>query len=113
MRQTSTNGAASSAGLRCDLRQGHARNLDWLPGESVHIVLTSPPYWTLKKYNDHPDQLGDIKNYETFMDELDKVWRNCYRVLVKGGRLGLGDIADSCGPVAQTGAQPVGRPRYG
>jgi site-specific DNA-methyltransferase (adenine-specific) len=54
-------------GTTCDLRQGDARNLDWLPDESVHLVVTSPPYWTLKKYNDHPDQLGDFQNYEIFM----------------------------------------------
>lgn len=69
------------------IRCGDARALDWITAESVHLVVTSPPYWTLKKYNDHPDQLGDIKDYETFHDELDKVWRECHRVLVPGGRV--------------------------
>lgn len=64
-----------------------ARQLDWIGSESVHLVVTSPPYWTLKKYNDHPEQLGDIADYEKFMDELDKVWRHCFRVLVPGGRI--------------------------
>ena len=31
------------------LRLGDARNLNWLPDESVHLVVTSPPYWTLKE----------------------------------------------------------------
>jgi site-specific DNA-methyltransferase (adenine-specific) len=82
--QDSLNGKSM---VCCDLRQGDARELDWLDDESVHLVVTSPPYWTLKKYNDHPSQLGDVERYESFMDELDKVWRHCYRVLVKGGRL--------------------------
>jgi site-specific DNA-methyltransferase (adenine-specific) len=69
------------------LHCGDARDLSWIPDESVHLVVTSPPYWTLKKYNDHPDQLGDIADYEAFLDELDKVWRHCLRVLVPGGRL--------------------------
>lgn len=69
------------------LRLGDARELDWIPEASVHLVVTSPPYFTLKKYNDHPGQLGDIADYEAFHDELDKVWRHCYRVLVPGGRL--------------------------
>ncbi len=69
------------------LRLGDARTLDWIPDASVHLVVTSPPYFTLKKYNDHPDQLGDIADYEIFHDELDKVWRHCYRVLVPGGRV--------------------------
>ena len=62
-------------------------SMDWIPDESVHLVVTSPPYWTLKKYNDHPDQLGDIDHYEAFMDELDKVWSHCYRALVQAGGL--------------------------
>jgi len=69
------------------LNQGDARDLSWIPDNSVHLVVTSPPYWTLKKYNDHPHQLGDVADYEAFHDELDKVWRHCYRVLVPGGRL--------------------------
>jgi site-specific DNA-methyltransferase (adenine-specific) len=69
------------------LRQGDARELDWIPDESIHLVVTSPPYWTLKEYNAHPGQLGHVSDYETFMDELDKVWRHCFRALVEGGRL--------------------------
>lgn len=69
------------------LHLGDARALDWIPDESVHLVVTSPPYWTLKKYNDRPGQLGDVADYERFMDELDKVWRHCYRALVPGGRV--------------------------
>ena len=69
------------------LQLGDARQLDWIADESVHLVVTSPPYWTLKKYEDHPAQLGDVTSYETFQDELDKVWRHCFRALVPGGRL--------------------------
>jgi len=70
-----------------ELHLGDARRLDWIPAESIHLVVTSPPYWTLKKYNDHPDQLGDVAEYEKFHDELDKVWGHCYRALVPGGRV--------------------------
>lgn len=69
------------------LHLGDARELDWIPDNSIHLVVTSPPYWTLKKYNDHPDQLGDVEDYEAFMEELDQVWRHCYRALVPGGRI--------------------------
>lgn len=64
-----------------------ARHLEFLAEESVHLVLTSPPYWNLKKYRDHPAQLGDVVGYRSFLDELDQVWRGCYRALVPGGRL--------------------------
>lgn len=69
------------------LVQHDARDLGFLPDASVHLIVTSPPYWTLKKYRHHKQQLGDLDDYETFLAELDKVWRHCYRVLVPGGRL--------------------------
>ena len=69
------------------LFEGDSRDLSFIPDETVHLVVTSPPYWTLKKYREHEDQLGDIEEYESFLDELDKVWKHCYRVLVPGGRL--------------------------
>jgi len=76
------------------LRQGDARRLDWITDESVHLVVTSPPYWTLKEYPDHEAQLGLVEDYERFHDELEKVWKHCYRVLVPGGRIAcvVGDV---------------------
>lgn len=69
------------------LIQGDARDLSFLQDESIHLVVTSPPYWNLKRYNDNQDQLGHISGYEQFLTELTKVWRQCFRVLVPGSRL--------------------------
>ncbi|MEW6359755.1 MAG: site-specific DNA-methyltransferase [Planctomycetota bacterium] len=69
------------------LINGDARELAYLDDASVHLVVTSPPYWNLKRYNDNPDQLGHIQDYEAFLSELEKVWRHVYRILVPGGRL--------------------------
>jgi modification methylase len=69
------------------LINGDARNLSFLEDESVHLVITSPPYWNLKRYNENPDQLGHIQGYEDFLGELEKVWRHIFRILVPGGRL--------------------------
>ena len=66
---------------------GDSRHLDWIPDGSVHVVVTSPPYWTLKEYPKNTGQLGLIEDYDRFHDELDKVWRHCFRVLVPGGRV--------------------------
>jgi len=69
------------------LINGDARDLSFVNDESVHLVVTSPPYWNLKRYNENPDQLGHVQDYETFLGELEKVWRHVLRILVPGGRL--------------------------
>jgi site-specific DNA-methyltransferase (adenine-specific) len=69
------------------LINGDARDLSFIPDESVHLVVTSPPYWNLKKYNEHPRQMGHIAAYEDFLAEIKKVWVHVFRILVPGGRL--------------------------
>jgi modification methylase len=70
------------------LNLGDARNaMSGLLEGSVHLVLTSPPYWTLKEYRDSEGQMGHIEEYDEFLTELDKVWEHCFRALVPGGRL--------------------------
>ena len=65
---------------------GNARELR-LESGSVHLVITSPPYWTLKEYPEIDGQLGRIDDYEAFLRNLKTVWSNCYDALVPGGRL--------------------------
>lgn len=69
------------------LYQRDARDFNELPEASVHLVVTSPPYWTLKEYNESAGQMGFIADYEEFLGELDRVWKNCFNALVPGGRL--------------------------
>lgn len=63
--------------------------------ESVHLVVTSPPYWTLKEYRRSKGQLGFIDDYEQFLSELDKVWEECFYALAPGGRL-ICVVGDVC-----------------
>lgn len=70
-----------------DLYRHDARAIDFLAPGSVHLVVTSPPYWTLKDYNKSSGQMGHIEEYESFLAELDKVWQTCYDALVPGGRV--------------------------
>jgi modification methylase len=79
-----------------DLYLGDSRRrLAVLPADSVHLVVTSPPYWTLKEYRQCDGQLGFIHDYERFLLELDKVWQECWRVLLPGGRL-IVVVGDVC-----------------
>jgi len=79
------------------IREGDARDLSFIPDESVHLVCTSPPYGSLKEYPDHPDQLGNLSDYDEFLVELNKVWVECLRILVPGGRVAcvVGDVCIS------------------
>jgi modification methylase len=89
------------------LRLGDARDLSWIPDASVHLVVTSPPYWTLKEYaagND--DQMGHFEDYDRFLTDLDRVWRECQRVLVGGGRICC-VVGDVCIPRKRGGRHYV------
>lgn len=79
---------------RHDVYPGDSRRMDFLMPESVHLVVCSPPYWTLKEYRDTTGQLGHVPDYESFLAELDRVWAHCYRTLVPGGRviIVVGDV---------------------
>jgi modification methylase len=80
--------------------EGDARQMEELdPNKKIHLVVTSPPYWNLKKYSDNGDglQLGHIDSREEFLHELGKVWKNCFDRLVPGGRMCVvvGDVCRS------------------
>jgi len=76
------------------LYQQDSREFD-LPPESVHLVVTSPPYWTLKEYRKSDGQLGYVVDYDEFLEELDRVWQRCFDALVPGGRL-ICVVGDVC-----------------
>lgn len=73
---------------------GDARRMDAVPDASVQLVVTSPPYNVSKEYADHNDSLS----LDEYVSLLNAVWRECYRVLVPGGRL--------CINVANTDRKP-------
>jgi site-specific DNA-methyltransferase (adenine-specific) len=75
---------------------GDARDLSAVEDNSVHLIVTSPPYFDLKPYASDANgrQLGRLHDYDLFLGQLDKVWRECRRVLVPGGRICciIGDV---------------------
>nr|QNO52641.1 hypothetical protein CKMLAADM_00006 [Methanosarcinales archaeon ANME-1 ERB6]QNO52686.1 hypothetical protein PKPCIMEP_00006 [Methanosarcinales archaeon ANME-1 ERB6] len=65
---------------------GDSRRMKEVPDESVHLIITSPPYWQLKDYGDER-QIGFHDSYEEYINNLNLVWNECHRVLHKGCRL--------------------------
>lgn len=65
---------------------GDSRNMAELADESVHLVVTSPPYWQLKDYG-NGGQIGFDDSYEDYINNLNVVWNECHRVLHRGCRL--------------------------
>jgi len=66
--------------------RGDSRQMKELSDNFVHLVITSPPYWQLKDYGTD-DQIGYNDSYENYINNLNLVWRECYRVLRNGCRL--------------------------
>ena len=77
------------------LHHGDARSMKHMASNSVHLVLTSPPYWTLKEYRETEGQLGHVEDYDEFLADLDRVWQQCFDALVPGGRL-ICVVGDVC-----------------
>jgi len=65
---------------------GDSRQMSELKDCSVHLIITSPPYWQLKDYGTD-SQIGFNDSYESYINNLNLVWSECYRVLHDGCRL--------------------------
>jgi DNA modification methylase len=56
---------------------GDSRNMEEIPDQSVHIIITSPPYWQLKNYGVE-NQIGFNNKYESYINHLNLVWNESY-----------------------------------
>jgi site-specific DNA-methyltransferase (adenine-specific) len=65
---------------------GDSRWMEEVPNESVHLIITSPPYWQLKDYG-NGNQIGFNDTYEEYINNLNLVWNECHRILHRGCRL--------------------------
>lgn len=48
---------------------------------SIDMIYTSPPYWDIEYYDEHPEQLGYKRTYEEFLNRIESILSECYRVL--------------------------------
>jgi len=56
---------------------GDSRNMEEIPDQSVHLIITSPPYWQLKDYGVE-NQIGFNDTYESYINHLNLVWNESY-----------------------------------
>lgn len=68
------------------LINGDCRKMSQIQNESVHLIVTSPPYWQLKDYGTN-NQIGFNDTYEAYINNLNLVWKECHRILMPGCRL--------------------------
>jgi len=84
---------------------GDSRAMTELADESIDLVVTSPPYWQLKDYGD-VKQIGFHSSYEEYINNLNLVWSECFRVLHAGCRLCI-NIGDQFARAAYYGRYKV------
>jgi len=70
----------------CDIHIGDSRKMKEIADNSVNLIITSPPYGALKDY-DNEEQIGLNQSYQTYIESLEDVWRECIRVLAPDGKL--------------------------
>lgn len=69
-----------------DIYGKSAEEMHEIPDNSVHLIITSPPYWNIKDYGDN-NQIGYLDSLAEYLDRLKDVWQECYRVLHPGCRM--------------------------
>ncbi len=79
------------------IRHGDAAHeLSKVDNESVHCIITSPPYWNQRDYG-HDEQIGQEDGVESYISSLTEIAEECYRVLRDDGSflLNVGDTYTS------------------
>lgn len=78
-----------SKSLRARIVIGDSRTMKEVPNESVHLIVTSPPYFNAKTYSSDFSgrDLGNINDYRLWKLEIKKVWGECFRVLQAGRKM--------------------------
>lgn len=72
------------------LYTGDSRRMTQVPDNSVQLIITSPPYYDLKNYNEdqsHDNQIGSPADYQEYLQNLNEVWKDCVRVLAPDGKI--------------------------
>lgn len=72
---------------KIEIFKGDSRNLDFIPADSVSLIVTSPPYWDKADYGSGAQDIGARDSYVAFLSKLRAVFAECYRVLAPGRKI--------------------------
>ena len=81
-----SNGIMKAIDTTHKIINGDSRKMNLVADKSIHLIITSPPYWQLKDYGEE-NQIGFHQSYEEYINNLNLVWKECERVLHGGCRL--------------------------
>lgn len=76
-------------GTRQKIITGDSRRMTKTKDDSVHLAITSPPYFNAKMYSTTPNDMGNIHDLDVWMEEIGKVWEEVFRVLGPGRKFFL------------------------
>ena len=96
--QIGTYQARSLLGFENEVYYHSAKEMREIPDNSIHLIVTSPPYFNIKDYSQngtqdqqhsdiHPQDCGNINDYNSYLKSLLEIWHECTRVLVPNGKL--------------------------
>lgn len=69
------------------LKTGNSMNMEFIEDSSIDLIICSPPYWNKADYGNCEGNVGSISNYREFLDDIKKIFSECYRVLSPGRRM--------------------------
>lgn len=69
------------------LRVGNSARLNFIPDDSIDLIVSSPPYWNKADYGKYEENIGSIASYKLFLDSIEIIFRECFRVLRPGRRM--------------------------
>jgi DNA modification methylase len=87
--EVSADDAVTTATIEDPFIHGDARRMDVVPDSSVALVVTSPPYFAGKRYEEELDREGVPSSYLEYLDLLTDVFAECARKLEPGGRIAV------------------------
>lgn len=78
---------SSSGNSSLSLVHGDSRKMEFIPENSISLIVTSPPYWNKANYGANPENIGNIEGYQSFFEQIRPILVESYRVVAPGRKM--------------------------